>query len=609
MSEGWPPGVSPGGGRCILRAMRSLAFPSDLRRAARPALAIAAASTLAACNLILGIGEGVPTGSGNAGGGSSSATGSTSSENTSTSTATGMGGATTSTSTATGTATSTSSASSSSSSGTGGGMPKCDGTDPVGPALKQAIWSRRTAGNGTEGVQATAIAGDGSVLVTGFYDGPDTTFSLQNLPWDMAVGDAASDQRNVFVAKFAPDGKFGWAQGYTGILDQTPLGMTLDFAGDAIVTGRFEGSMKLDASTTLAAQGLDVFVAKLGGADGKLVWGKRFGGVGDELGQQVDTDSQGNVIVAGMTNDVIDFGCQGGASIAGQGAFLIKLAAADGSCMWAQKYAVDTRFTNKDDTGYPVAVAVDRQTDDVYLAGGAAAPNFGQGPKMSYGGKDAFVLKVHGDGSYVDAEVFGALMDDGAEYAGGVAVDPCGNVILVGSFTHSMSFGATTLHAKVVNAMANDADDEDIFLVKLDSTLQKVAWATSFGDAGWQYGTAVAVDGHGNVTIGGYIQDTADSKGVDFGGGLKHGPGPDMSMSYSNDVYLARFSADGKHLWSDRFGTTSGQRARGVAADDGGHAMLVGDFYTDQGKLLDFKGASAALQSVYVDGFLVEFGP
>jgi hypothetical protein len=591
----------------IMRASASSSRPRfhGLARVAFPALALCG-GLLSACNVIFGISEGQETaGTAGTGGASSSTTG--------TSGTGGSGGLATtgsSMSTASAMSTTTTSSGSTSSTGTGGAAPVCDGTGPKGSTVSTATFAKQSAGGGTELANAVAIGADGSVYTIGSYDTGDVYFTGAPLPYDTL--DGASDGANVFVLKRHPDGSPDWAVGFKGKLDQNPLGIALDDSGHVFVTGRMEGSMTIE-STTLTATGLDVFVFQLDAATGALGWARSFGGPGDELGQQVAVDGKGHVFIAGVTNGAIEFGCAKPIDDVPSGIFLVALDASLGTCVWEHKYLADTRFADKDTVGYPVALAVDRSgSGAVYLAGGAASPNFGQGPIVGLGAKDVFVFKASSAGDYVKAMIFGAQYpNDGNQYASSVAVDPCGNVVLTGSFTQDLTFGLLpTLHTVVHanDAGVQDIDEDDMFLAKLDSSLKPI-WSKSFGDSGQQLGISVAVDAFSNITVGAELDDRSYSTGVDFGGGALHNVGPDSNGYYNSEIAVARFDAAGNYVWAHRYGTAAGQRLRGVAIDDTGHTAFVGHFLNENGIQLDFGGGTTPLLAQYIDAFFVRLGP
>lgn len=548
-------------------ASRSTSTPAAWGRAF-PALALCG-GLLSACNAIFGITEAQPTGTGGA------------------SSASGPGGQETSS--------------------TGGPAPVCDGTGPIGPIETKATFSRQSSAYGVEVATAVAIGADASIYVTGTYTTDDVYFGAAPLPYD------ANDGDNVFVLKLNPGGQIDWAAGFKGPLDQQPLGLALDESGHVLITGRMEGSLDLGA-TTLKASGLDAFVAQLDAATGKVGWAKRFGGAGDELGQQIAADGKGHLVLTGTTNGAIDFGCAKPIDAVPTGLFLVQLDAADGKCVWQHKYLVNTSFADKNSAGSPVALAVDRSgAGAVYVVGGANSPNFGQGPIAGLGGDDVFILKTSAAGDYVNARIFGAQSpdDDGVQYASSVAVDPCGNVVLTGSFTHDLTFGQTpTLHTKVANndAGISDVNDEDIFVAKLDASLTPL-WARSFGDVAEQHGASVVVDAFSNITFAGTVEDLPYSTGIDFGGSILHGSGPGDGGKYNGEIVVAQLDAKGKSQWARRYGTPAGQVVTGVASDDAGHTVFVGTFLTENQAPFAVGSGVPPLLALYFDALIVGLGP
>jgi hypothetical protein len=106
---------------------------------------------------------------------------------------------------------------------------------------------------------------------------------------------------------------------------------------------------------------------------------------------------------------------------------------------------------------------------------------------------------------------------------------------------------------------------QDGFLVKYSSTGAHV-WSKRFGGAGYDQGTGVAVDGSGNVVVVGTFEGT-----IDLGGGA-------FASAGGRDMFAAKYSATGAHLWSKRFGGTGHEDVRGVAVDGSGDVFLTGQF-------------------------------
>lgn len=172
----------------------------------------------------------------------------------------------------------------------------------------------------------------------------------------------------------------------------------------------------------------------------------------------------------------------------------------------------------------------------------------------------------------------------GIDVQGGSAVtfDKSGNLIVVGSVSGSINFGATTL---------TSAGLSDVFVAKFNPAGQ-LLWAKSFGDAEIQSASSVGVDSSGNVYLTGAFRGN-----INFGGGTLSAAG-----SLFVDIYLAKLSSDGNHVWSKSFGDQNVQNARSLAVDAAGNVILTGFFQND----VNFGGATLTSAGLY-DIFLAKF--
>ncbi|MEP7119726.1 MAG: hypothetical protein ABJE95_02405 [Byssovorax sp.] len=91
----------------------------------------------------------------------------------------------------------------------------------------------------------------------------------------------------------------------------------------------------------------------------------------------------------------------------------------------------------------------------------------------------------------------------------------------------------------------------------------------SFGDASNQSIAAVTTDASGNVLIAGI-----------FGGAVDFGNGP-MISDTTQDVFLAKFDATGKIIWSLHFSSNGSVTATGLTTDAMGNCAIVGYFSGD----------------------------
>ena len=107
----------------------------------------------------------------------------------------------------------------------------------------------------------------------------------------------------------------------------------------------------------------------------------------------------------------------------------------------------------------------------------------------------------------------------------------------------------------------------------------------------------MAVDGSGNVVVAG----TFGSGTVDFGGGP-------LTSAGNEDIFVAKYSSTGAHLWSKRFGGADPDHGHGVAFDGNGNVVVVGDFDGhDTG--VDFGGGPLGVGVSGQCVFLAKYGP
>ena len=93
-------------------------------------------------------------------------------------------------------------------------------------------------------------------------------------------------------------------------------------------------------------------------------------------------------------------------------------------------------------------------------------------------------------------------------------------------------------------------------------------WSKGLGSTTNDAGQAVAFDSSGNMYVTGYFQGT-----VNFGGGSLTSNG----SSYP-DIFLAKYSSTGAHLWSKRFGDVFDDSGYGVAVDSNDNVVVTGYF-------------------------------
>jgi hypothetical protein len=201
-------------------------------------------------------------------------------------------------------------------------------------------WQRKLGGPNYPIPYELVVDGSGNAIMTGtFSDAIDLDGAAGN---DMT----ANGTRDAFVAKFSGangsltwqrqiggnepndgggvDGGFGIALG--------PNNSVVVLVQYRVVTG--EPVQFLANNLTGAGTGVDLVVGRISAAGG-YVWGKRFGGAGDENGYRVATFQDGRVVVTGSFDADFSMGSDSLAYSGALDSFFGVLAANNGNALWA----------------------------------------------------------------------------------------------------------------------------------------------------------------------------------------------------------------------------------------------------------------------------------
>jgi Fibronectin type III domain/Beta-propeller repeat len=312
-----------------------------------------------------------------------------------------------------------------------------------------------------------------------------------------------------------------------------------------------------------------------GGSGGGSTWSKWYAGAGSfgDVGKAVDVDPTGNVIVAGQYQGIVNFGTGSITSYTNPtsgptvDSFVAKYSAS-GSAVWS-------RSMGGDQTDSASGVATD-SGGNVLVTGyqASASADYGAGLLPNHGVTDVFLAKYTPAGGYVWAKTVGG---SGADAGSSVATDSSGSVFVTGYMGASVDFGGGSLVS---------AGGQDVFLVKYSSAGAHL-WSKRFGSTGADLGTGVATDSSGNVVVVGTFTGS-----INLGGGS-------LTSAGGRDMFVAKFSATGLHVWSKRFGGTGNDDVRGVAVDGSGNVVVTGQFLNS----LTFGGTtltSAGVEDIFL---------
>jgi FlgD Ig-like domain len=439
----------------------------------------------------------------------------------------------------------------------------CVATSSVLHASPVHHWSQRFGNASTDqNGNGVAVDGSGNVVVVGGFLGT-VNFGGANLT-SAGAGD-------IFVAAFDNDGDHQWSTRFGDANpNQVANAVAMDAVGNVVIAGNHWGTVNFGGAPLTSVGGDDVFLAKFNPSGGHL-WSKRFGDASTgQTGRAVRISGAGDVMLAGSFAGTIDFG--DGLLMSG-GALDVFVARfeSDGDLMWSRRFGgINDQVLESIDVDATGSVVLCGYFDGTV--------DFGGGPLVSAGNNDIFLAKLDSDGDHVWSKRFGSGND---QEGAAVVIDGDGDVIAAGAFESTVNFGGSTL---------TSAGSKDTFLAKFTSGGVH-DWSQGFGTVGDQTATAVAVDDSDDIGLTGSFAST-----IDFGGGT-------LTNNGSLDIFVARFLADGSHMWSAAFGGTSDQLAEAIAIDASNKIALAGSFFST----VDFGGGNLT-SAGGTDIFLAQLG-
>ncbi|MEO6808715.1 MAG: VCBS repeat-containing protein, partial [Isosphaeraceae bacterium] len=315
--------------------------------------------------------------------------------------------------------------------------------------------------------QALAIANDnqGNAYITGEI-GANGVFGGTTL--------TPTGNTDVFVAKVTPTGSnlaFTWTKSFPsagGAPISQGNSIATDTQGNVYVSGMFAGTVNFPTPLTSAGN-QDIFVAKLSQATGTTVTAQRFGGAQYDVGDSIVVDASQNSYLSGHYEGTVAFG---GAtapltSPAGGGIFVLKL-----NSSLQPLSATDLRASSQL-VGFigGSALAVDPVGTGVLVAGnftGTAQP--GGISLTSAGDTDVLIAQISSSGVVTGAQRGGGV---GSDLVGGIAANPSGAIALVGQYSGTATFGASTLP---------NLGTQNMFVAQLSATPNPVAPHSVDGD-------------------------------------------------------------------------------------------------------------------------------
>jgi hypothetical protein len=417
--------------------------------------------------------------------------------------------------------------------------------DPGG-ATGKPMWQAAFGGLGIDSTRGIAVGAGNEVYVAGYFEG--------EIDFGGTVGKKMSaGKSDAFLAKVGADGKIAWAQTFGAARDD--LANAVAIKGDKIVVaGSFLDTLKIGTFEKKSNGSDDLYIAAFD-KDGNADWLWTAGGVDSDGVNAIAATPDGGWVIGGSFTDSLSITAGKGqtnlVSKGGTDAILIKLAG-NGDTEWVKQFG--GRY---EDTILHVAVDAN---SNVFVQGVFRdQANWGGKEPLKAGGgsdNDVVLAKYDTNGDHVWSQRFGNSFND---VAGGLALDPSGQVTIAGSFENkgSISFGQGDDHVSLGEA--------DVYVARFTND-GKLVWAKSFGGERVDVANDVVVDSAGNAVVTGWFEGTAD-----FGKGTMTSKGGN-----NKDVFVVKLDTKGATIWETSFGDKDHDQGRALALDDKSNIVVSG---------------------------------
>jgi hypothetical protein len=305
-----------------------------------------------------------------------------------------------------------------------------------------------------------------------------------------------------------------------------------------------------------------------------LAFSTYLGGDGNEFGEDIAVDRDGNIYVTGSTSST-NFPATDPLGVGSTGMYLTKF----DSSGTTQLYSIFLGL------GTPYGIAVDADGAAYVVGKASSIPTVSPIQATNSGGEDAFITKINPAGTALVYSTY--LGGSSFDTAFDVALNSFKNAYIVG-ITSSTNFPTSNPFQP-----ANAGGSSDIFVTRLNAAGTALVYSTYYGGSGRDISMGIAVDNSGNAFITGDTGSnnfpTLNAYQPNHANWCAHPPGNPCT-----DVYVAKFSLSGIPLYSTYLGGDGiGERGNAIAVDTLGSAYITG--LTDSS---DFPITSNAYQTM-----------
>ncbi|MEP7373312.1 MAG: gliding motility-associated C-terminal domain-containing protein [Chitinophagaceae bacterium] len=396
-------------------------------------------------------------------------------------------------------------------------------------------WAYHYGGSSVDIPFVIKFTSDGGTIVAGYTDSKDGDIDAHTSReyWDL------------WVAKLDKCGTIQWEQSFGGTGYESARDIVQTSDGGYMVLGETNST---DGGVIAGFGGTkDIWLLKLGAA-GNLIWQKRYGGTGLDIGNHIEITSDGGFLIAASTssNDGNIHGNHGTGGYT-DGA-LIKITAA-GAVQWSKCYG-----GSKNEELFDFEII----NGKTYLAGFTNSIDGDIPPDQK--NYDVWLLALDANGNKIFSKIYGGSQNDVA---------------------YSMTKGADGTLTLAGYTTSNDGDvsgargSQDYWVTNIDLN-GKLNWQKVLGGTDADYANTIVTD-----KDSGYIV-----------GGISYSDDGDITNALGEgDYWTVKLDAEGKLVWKHNWGGGGSDHLRYMINDTARNEYyLAGDSESGDGDFTDSKG-------------------
>lgn len=338
------------------------------------------------------------------------------------------------------------------------------------------IWAKKAGGSGNDQGNKIVTDAAGNLFVSGSFHNEPRFDSVT-----LKTSNPNANDYDSFIAKYSTAGQVQWAKAISGTDKNGIAGIATDSSGNLLIVGFFNQTIELDNNRLTAAGEEDILMAKFG-PDGSLLWVKQMGSKGNDGGQDIATDSAGNIFISGYFDNQVDFGgITLSANKNSEKIFIAKYSPA-GKLLWVK--AVNQRQSNR------FILTTDRAGNLFVSSTFDKFITFGNITLQATKSSDIFITKYSSAG-----DVLWAKQADGgaSEKVYDITTDSADNVLIMGQFD-----GTATFYPTQLTSLGRD----DIFMAKYAAN-GALVWVTGLKNYSFAQGHAIAMNKQDDIFLTG----------------------------------------------------------------------------------------------------------